>query len=66
MMNAYSENPTNQELLRAGSCMIGCLIIEEDCYVINVGDSRALLSSDRGKNLFVLSWDHKPSDKEEM
>ena len=46
--------------------MIGCLIIEDDCYIVNVGDSWALLSADRGKNVFVLSRDHKPSDWEEM
>lgn len=46
--------------------MIACLIIEDDCYIINVGDSRAILSSDRGKNIFVLSWDHKPSDRDEI
>jgi len=46
--------------------MIGCLIVDDDCFIINVGDSRSLLSTDWGKNLFVLSWDHKPGDPEEM
>lgn len=42
------------------------MIIDENCYIANVGDSRAILSSDRGKHVFVLSRDHKPCDKDEM
>lgn len=32
----------------------------------NVGDSRAVLSSDGGKKIFPLSLDHKPSDEVEQ
>lgn len=38
------------------------LIVEDMCYVANVGDSRALMSGDEGKRIFPLSRDHKPCD----
>ena len=31
-------------------------------YAINLGDCRALLSSDSGTNLFQITRDHKPND----
>ncbi len=50
---------------RSGSCAIVVLIVGEVCYVANVGDSRAVLSSNGGQQLTALSRDHKPSDTEE-
>ena len=34
-------------------------------YSVNVGDSRAILSYNSGKNVEALSRDHKPSDVNE-
>jgi protein phosphatase 2C family protein 2/3 len=39
------------------------LIVEDMCYVANVGDSRAILSGDEGKKIYPLSRDHKPNDE---
>jgi len=41
------------------------LIVGETCYTANVGDSRAVLSSQAGKQVIALSRDHKPSDVDE-
>jgi len=39
-------NPTLIE--RSGSCAIVALIVADMCYIANVGDSRAVLSSHAG------------------
>lgn len=54
-----------QLIERSGSCAIVVLIVGEMCYVANVGDSRAVLSSNGGKEVAPLSQDHKPSDVDE-
>jgi len=52
----------NQEILdRSGSCAIFVLIIEDLCYVANIGDSRAIISSKFGKKVEALTTDHKPN-----
>ena len=39
------------------------VIVEDMCYVANVGDSRAVLSGEEGNRVFALSRDHKPLDE---
>ena len=48
---------------RSGSCAIVVVIVEDMCYVANVGDSRAVLSGEEGTRVFALSRDHKPLDE---
>ena len=48
---------------RSGSCATVVMIIDDMIYVINVGDSRALMSIDAGSKIGVLSRDHKPDDE---
>lgn len=38
------------------------VILDDFCYVANVGDCRSILSADGGKTCYQLSKDHKPSD----
>ena len=52
----------NQCIDSSGSCAIVVLIINDSCYIANLGDSRALYSLDDGKNFYQLSRDHKPND----
>lgn len=50
---------------RSGSCAVIAILIDDMCYIANVGDSRALLSQDLGKNFTVLTTDHKPNEESE-
>ena len=50
---------------KSGSCAIVVLLVENACYVANVGDSRALMSASGGQKLFVLSRDHRPNEDSE-
>lgn len=61
MAFAEAQNP----LERSGSCAIVLLIIDEICYIANVGDSRAILSANSGKNIYAISKDHKPDSETE-
>ena len=53
----------NGKLLdKSGSCAVSALIMDEWCFVINLGDSRGLYSYDSGKKLYQITRDHKPND----
>ena len=41
------------------------MIIDDMIYIINVGDSRAIMSHDGGNFCGNLSLDHKPNDDSE-
>ena len=51
---------------KSGSCAVVAFIYGDTCYVGNVGDSRAIMSSGAGQRISELSIDHKPSDDYEM
>ncbi len=55
-----------EEVDRSGSCALVALSVEDCCYIANVGDSRAVLSVERGKLAFNLSRDHRPIDAKEQ
>jgi protein phosphatase 2C family protein 2/3 len=50
---------------RSGSCAIVVLIVDKECFVANVGDSRAVMSAGRGESMMLLSRDHRPNDDRE-
>ena len=49
----------------SGSCAIVVLIVNDICYVANVGDSRAIMSANGGWSVLELSKDHKPNEEGE-
>lgn len=54
---------------KSGSCALILLVVNEVCFVANVGDSRAILSKDGGRTAHSLTKDHKPcvpSEKERI
>ena len=48
---------------RSGSCATVVMIIDDMAYVINVGDSRCVMSINAGTQIAVLTRDHKPDDE---
>lgn len=63
IINKKFRNRYNNFSDYSGSCAIIILIINNVCYTINLGDSRALYSYDSGNKFYQLSRDHKPNDK---
>jgi protein phosphatase 2C family protein 2/3 len=60
-----STNSNNVKIDKSGTCALVLIIIEDTCYLANLGDSRALLSENCSRKIFKLSRDHKPDDPEE-
>lgn len=50
---------------KSGSCGLVLLVVDEVCYVANVGDSRAILSRDGGRQAVSITKDHKPCEPTE-
>jgi protein phosphatase 2C family protein 2/3 len=61
-----SSGASEQIVDRSGSCAVVTIVIDDMCYVANVGDSRAILSGESGSRIFPLSRDHKPTDPHEQ
>ena len=59
------EKNTWNILDRSGSCAVLVIIIDTKIYVVNVGDSRGIMSLNGGKEYKVITTDHKPSNEEE-
>jgi serine/threonine protein phosphatase PrpC len=51
---------------KSGSCAIAIMFVNDLCYVANVGDSRAVMSSNNGNHFSNLSTDHKPEHPGEL
>ncbi|EAS03946.2 serine/threonine phosphatase 2C (macronuclear) [Tetrahymena thermophila SB210] len=65
LKQAQSQINRGGQLDRSGSCALVVLIVGDTCYIANVGDSRAVMSQDGGKNIYALTRDHKPMDEVE-
>ena len=50
---------------RSGSCACCLLLINDQFYIANVGDSRSFQSIKCGHSIKSLTRDHKPNDPKE-
>lgn len=66
LKSVRNQSVKDKQLDRSGSCGIIVMVVGDECYVANVGDSRAILSADSGKFVYDLSRDHKPTDPNEQ
>lgn len=64
-LNNHAIGKNNELLNQSGSCGLVIVIADKVCYIANVGDSRAILSTSNGKEVFQLTNDHKPNYKKE-
>ena len=56
---------TGNILDRSGSCAILVIIVDTKIYVVNVGDSRGIMSMNGGEEYKIITTDHKPSNENE-
>ncbi len=42
------------------------MVVDNDIYLVNVGDSRAVMGKDHGKYYEAVTNDHKPMDEKEF
>ena len=59
------DKKTGNILDRSGSCAIIVIIIDNIIYVVNVGDSRGIMSIKGGEEYKMITSDHKPSNEDE-
>lgn len=65
-INKYALNLKGSEIIdKSGSCAVFSLIVDDICYIGNIGDSRAIYSKDNGKEVVSLTIDHKPNEESE-
>ena len=50
---------------KSGSCAIVMLVIDDKVWIANTGDSRAVISSNKGESFSQITNDHKPSEEAE-
>lgn len=50
----------------SGSCALSLILLDDKLVFMNIGDSRAFYSKNRGKELQIASYDHKPHFFSEM
>ena len=66
-LNNYALSENKEEIIdKSGSCAIILLIVDNNAYIANVGDSRGLLSINNGKQYLEVTRDHKPNSPNEI
>ena len=60
-----NEGKNLSEMDCSGSCALVTIVFDNRIYIGNIGDSRAILSSNNGKTIKILTTDHKPDNLKE-
>ena len=58
--NLYVQTALKRGQKFSGSCSVTAMVIDDILHIINLGDSRIISSSNRGKSVKALTIDHKP------
>jgi len=61
----YQQNK-NPKFLTGGSCALILITINDDIYIINLGDSKAILSKNKSEKIFSLNYVHSPNNLNEI
>lgn len=48
---------------KSGSCALSILVIDKKIYSANAGDSRAVYSENGSKEVYQISYEHKPQNE---
>lgn len=65
-LSNYALSKHNENVIdRSGSCAVILMIVDNKCYVANVGDSRAIMSTCNGEKIKEITIDHKPDNPTE-
>ena len=67
-LNEYLNYPKNKnsKFLTGGSCALILMTINDDIYIINLGDSKAILSKNKSEKIFSLNYVHTPDNLNEI
>lgn len=65
LTNALVVAENNSLTFESGSCALVMLILEDQCYLANIGDSKAVMSVSAGKTFLSLCQEHVLSDVRE-
>ena len=63
--NDFTSESLSGSFDSSGSCAICVLVLQNNIFLANVGDSRAIISCGNGKIIAQVSIDHKPDEENE-
>ena len=65
-LNNHALSPNKEEIKdKSGSCALILLLVENNIYIVNVGDSRCLVSKHNGNEYKEVTKDHRPNSPNE-
>ena len=66
-LNNYALSQNKEEIVdKSGSCAIIIILVDNNIYIANVGDSRCLVSMNNGNKYMEVTKDHKPNSPNEI